>query len=86
MGIHPQLANVDLAVYCDLAVGRVLILNSPHALTQETMVRNAFHMWRALSISPYRLLHVQSQLLGHAAVLLQDALDSVAQVEFESKT
>jgi len=31
MGIHPQLANVDLAVYGDLAVGRVLILNNPCA-------------------------------------------------------
>jgi len=25
----PQLANVDLAVYGDLAVGRVVILNNP---------------------------------------------------------
>ena len=31
MGIHPQLANVDLAVYGDLAVGRVVILNNPPA-------------------------------------------------------
>jgi hypothetical protein len=29
MGIHPQLANVDLAVYGDLAVGRDVILNNP---------------------------------------------------------
>jgi len=29
IGIHPQLANVDLAVYGDLAVGRVVILNNP---------------------------------------------------------
>jgi len=29
MRIHPQLANVDLAVYGDLAVGRVVILNNP---------------------------------------------------------
>jgi hypothetical protein len=27
MGIHPQLANIDLAVYGDLAVGREVILN-----------------------------------------------------------
>jgi len=33
MGIHPQLANVDLAVYGDLAVGRVVILNNPPALS-----------------------------------------------------
>jgi len=32
MGIYPQLANVDLAVYGDLAIGRVLILNNPRAL------------------------------------------------------
>ena len=32
MGIHPQPANVDLSVYGDLAVGRVLILNNPHAV------------------------------------------------------
>jgi len=32
MGIHPQLANVDLAVYGDLAVGRVVILNNPPPL------------------------------------------------------
>jgi len=32
MGIHPQLANVDLAVYGDLAVGRVVILNNPPAI------------------------------------------------------
>jgi len=31
MGIHPHLANVDLAVYGDLAVGRVVILNNPPA-------------------------------------------------------
>jgi hypothetical protein len=31
MGIDPQLANVDLAVYGDLAVGRVVILNNPPA-------------------------------------------------------
>jgi len=29
MGIHPQLANVNLAVYGDLAVGRDFILNNP---------------------------------------------------------
>jgi len=29
MGIHPQLANVDLAVFGDQAVGRVVILNNP---------------------------------------------------------
>jgi hypothetical protein len=28
IGIHPQLANVDLAVYGDLAVGREVILFS----------------------------------------------------------
>ena len=31
MGIYPQLANVDLAVYGDLAVGRDVILNTPPA-------------------------------------------------------
>jgi hypothetical protein len=29
MGIHTQLANVDLADYGDLAVGRDVILNNP---------------------------------------------------------
>jgi hypothetical protein len=41
MGIHPELANVDLAVYGDLAVGRVLILNNPpvsRRLPQEQTV------------------------------------------------
>jgi len=33
MGNHPQLANVDLAVYGDLAVGRDVILNNPPALS-----------------------------------------------------
>ena len=32
MGIHPQLATVDLAVYGDLAVGRDVILNNPPVL------------------------------------------------------
>ena len=36
MGIHPQLANVDLAVYGDLAVGRVVILNNPRAWVGKT--------------------------------------------------
>jgi hypothetical protein len=31
MGIHPQLANVDMPVYGDLAVGRVIILKNPRA-------------------------------------------------------
>jgi hypothetical protein len=31
MGIHPQLANVDLAVYGDLAVGRDVIIKNPPA-------------------------------------------------------
>ena len=36
MGIHPQLANADLAVYGDLAVGRVVILNNPPAKPNQT--------------------------------------------------
>jgi len=35
MGIHPQLANVDLAVYGDLAVGRDVILNNPPVRCSE---------------------------------------------------
>jgi hypothetical protein len=35
MGIYPQLANVDLAVYGDLAVGRVVILNNPPVIVYE---------------------------------------------------
>ena len=36
ISIHPELANVDLAVYGDMAVGRVLILNNPRAWLDPT--------------------------------------------------
>jgi len=39
MGIHPQLANVDLAaVYADLAVGPDVILNNPSLQVQEVTI------------------------------------------------
>jgi hypothetical protein len=38
MGIHPQLANVNLAVYGDLAVGRDDILNNPPVSFDERNV------------------------------------------------
>jgi hypothetical protein len=47
MGIHPQLANVDLAVHGDLAVVRDVILNNPPVTCLPSVAQaEALHAFR----------------------------------------
>ena len=67
MGIHPQPANVDLAVYGDLAVGRVLILNNPPAW------RSLLHPFSSFSFhSTHHGFGVLQRVRGQLQALRQD--------------
>jgi hypothetical protein len=71
MGVHPQLANADLAVYGDLAVGRVLILNKTPCLRGR----------RPSTVRDWGVDHTDLQLDGE---IIKKALQPVGRVSVVS--